>query len=180
MARGSMRRLRGLAARGALTAALRRQCRPMPGLARNLVCASLVLITIPAAAARQQPASSLRGTWAATIGTKPALQGSWSAQLRAESPEAAAGTWTLFGANGKAAAQGTWSATRTAGTWSGTWSARGAGSDTLRSGTWRADVEHAPATFADLLRSTLETQVTGAWHSAGLQGRWALRATSTR
>jgi hypothetical protein len=127
--------------------------------------------------AQEQQRTSLRGSWAATMGTRPALQGTWSAELRTSSPEAAQGTWTLLDARGNVTANGTWSASRTPDSWSGTWSARASSGGRTRSGTWRADVKHGPSTFADLLRSTIETQLSGSWRSGGLHGRWSLRAS---
>ena len=133
----------------------------------------LAFVSLPVIAA---PASSLRGSWAATIGTRPALQGTWSAVLQEDTPNAAAGTWTLVDARDRVVAQGTWSATRTEGKWRGAWSARASAGGRVRSGTWSADVTPGPGNLAELLRSTLEKQLTGAWRSAGLQGSWALRA----
>ncbi|HWK09124.1 MAG TPA: hypothetical protein VNR64_03685, partial [Vicinamibacterales bacterium] len=135
-------------------------------LIRALVCAALLAVAPIRAAIAQQPSvSSIRGSWTATVGTRPAFQGTWSAELRESTPDAATGTWTLVDAGGRVAAQGTWSATRTAGTWSGAWSAR-ASNGPARSGTWRADAQRGAASFRELLRSTLEKQLTGAWRSA--------------
>jgi len=143
---------------------------------RLFACVALLAAaTVFPAAARQQQTSSVHGSWTATAGARPAFQGTWSAELRAKTPNAAAGAWTLVDNRGRVVADGTWSATRTAGSWSGAWSARASGGP-ARSGTWRADVEGRPTTFADLLRSTLEKQLTGAWRSAGRQGRWFLTA----
>jgi hypothetical protein len=135
----------------------------------------MALATVAAAQAQQR--STVRGSWAATIGSRPALQGTWSAELRTSSPETAQGTWTLIDASGNVVANGTWSASRAPDSWSGTWSARASSGGRTRSGTWRADVKQKPSTFADLLRSTLESQLSGSWRSGGLQGRWALTAS---
>ena len=142
---------------------------------RMLLAMCLWIVPLAAAPNAQQPVTSLRGSWSATIGSRPALQGTWSAELQEKTPEAASGTWTLVGAGNTVVARGTWSATRTRGAWSGSWAARAA-DGASRSGTWRADANGAAKTFADLLRSSLETQLSGTWRSAGLQGRWALRA----
>lgn len=143
-----------------------------------LVCLLASALAAPAPDANAQDAvTSLRGSWSATIGNRPALQGTWSAELQEKTPNAASGTWTLVGAGGTVVARGTWTATKTSGAWSGAWAARAAGGGS-RSGTWRADAGGGAKTFAGLLRSSLETQLTGAWRSGGLQGRWALKAAS--
>jgi hypothetical protein len=133
-----------------------------------------------------QTSTSLRGTWSASVGTKPALQGTWTADLQSTAPNEATGSWALIDAGSRIVAEGTWSAVKNARVWSGSWSARmlppgGRGGGPLKSGTWRADVNAAgPKTLADLLRSTLEHEVAGAWRSAGLQGRWWLTASLGR
>ena len=137
--------------------------------------ALLITSSVASAASQEQKSSSLRGSWSATVGTRPALQGTWTAQLQSTGPNRATGTWTLVDTGGRIVARGTWAATRAAGSWTGTWSARTSAGAT-RSGAWRADVEGGPSTFADLLRSTVQKQLTGAWNSAGLHGAWALSA----
>ncbi|HTL44784.1 MAG TPA: hypothetical protein VL262_10640 [Vicinamibacterales bacterium] len=134
----------------------------------------LAFVAGSAGVAQENTGSRLRGSWAASVGTRPALQGTWTAEVQANAPNRATGAWTLVDSGARIVASGTWSATRTAGRWSGTWSAR-ASSGAARSGTWQADVEGSPSSFADLLRSTVEKQLAGAWRSAGLQGTWALR-----
>ena len=147
----------------------------------SLVCLFTLTLMLPLAA--QQPASSLRGTWTASIGAKPAFQGTWSADVQTNTPNGATGSWTLIDQGRRIVAEGTWSAVKNAGSWSGSWSARilppgGRGGGQVRSGTWRADVQPGgPKTFADLLQSTIEKQFTGAWRSAGLQGRWWLNGS---
>jgi len=148
----------------------------------------LVLVLMLGLMAPVQPSAPapLRGTWTASVGQTPSFQGTWTADIQANTPNAATGSWTLLNQANQIVAQGTWSAVKAARGWSGTWSARVlppggrvAGSGRIRSGSWRADVAPGgPSTFADLLRSTLERQLTGAWRSGGLQGRWTLRASS--
>jgi hypothetical protein len=147
----------------------------MAFMVRATVAALLVIVSVGVVDA-QSTATSLRGSWSATIGTRGALQGTWTAVLEAETPNAATGTWTMVGTAGQVVARGTWAANRNAGLWTGTWSARAANGST-RSGTWRVNAVRGPKTFAELLESTLETQLTGAWSSAGLQGRWAMKAS---
>jgi hypothetical protein len=152
--------------------------RPVTARSIQAILFAAFLGAAGSATAQQQAVSSLRGSWSATVGARPALQGTWSAELHSTSPNSATGAWALVGAGGRIAARGTWSATRTAGIWSGAWSAR-ASTGAPRSGTWRAEVARGPATFTDLLRSTIEQQLNGSWRSAGLQGRWALRADAS-
>ena len=133
-----------------------------------------------------QPASSpLRGTWTASIGTAQSLRGTWTADLDTRAPNAATGSWTLLNQANAIIAERTWSAVRTPRTWSGTWSARilppgGRGAPgRIRSGNWRADIPAgSSSTLAEMLQSTLQKEISGAWRSAGLQGRWSLRGSS--
>src|SRR5690242_4562631 len=148
----------------------------MQTIRRALTAAVLLILVQMAPARAQEQVTLLRGSWSATVGTTATLQGTWSAQLQLSSPDAATGTWTLVGAGNKILARGTWSATRTAGTWRGAWSARGAARGAARTGTWQADAAGGAKTLADLLRSSLEAQLNGVWHSAGRQGRWSLKA----
>jgi hypothetical protein len=133
-----------------------------------------------------QPASSsLRGTWSASVGAARTLQGTWSAAVDNRTPNAATGSWTLMNGSNQVIAEGTWSAVKTPRTWSGSWSARilpsgRKGGGAIRSGSWRADTPASggASTFSELLQSTLEKEITGAWRSAGLQGRWWLKGSS--
>jgi hypothetical protein len=146
---------------------------------------TLVVLMLVLVGAQQPGSGSLRGTWTASVGPTPAFHGTWTADLQAQTPNTATGSWTLLDASNRVVAQGTWSALKSPRTWSGTWSARvmtGGGGDKgrLMSGSWRADIPSgasAGSTFSDMLRSTLQKQLTGAWHSGGRQGRWWLTAS---
>ena len=128
----------------------------------------------------QSPSSTIRGGWSATAGPNQVLQGAWTAEPTAGNPNGAQGTWTLLRSN-QIAAQGTWSAVKTAKEWSGTWQARvvtSAGATTqLLSGSWRTQVANSDVrSLSELLRQTLQEQVSGAWASGRLAGAWSLRA----
>jgi len=146
---------------------------------RTLFAISVVLFAVV------QPAP-LRGTWTASIGSTPSFHGTWSADLDPKALNAATGSWTLLDGSNRIVAEGTWSAVKTPGAWSGTWSARilppggrGGGSGRIRSGKWRADIAAGAGTsLSEMLQSTLQKQITGAWQSAGLQGRWWLSGSS--
>ena len=97
----------------------------------------------------------LRGVWGATAGTSGTFRGRWWAEI--EASEAASGSWTLLDDSNRIVLEGTWSARRV----------------------------NAPAdlagfsgkTFADMLKRTVEQQVSGSWRSGRAQGNWWLQGS---
>jgi hypothetical protein len=149
--------------------------------------ALLVSLVLVAAAEGQEGTPSLRGTWTATVGTRQAFHGAWSARLETAKPDSASGTWALLNDANQIVLEGTWSAIRTARTWSGSWSARilppgaraQAAAGRVMSGTWRADIGGSESkTLGGMLQSALQAAIIGTWRSAGLQGSWSLRGSS--
>jgi hypothetical protein len=145
---------------------------------------AFLLLTLSPVGSQSPPA--LRGAWAATIDSKQMLHGTWSAQTRPASSNAAHGSWTLLNEANEIVLEGSWSATKSQRTWNGTWSARtvpAAGHKHAQgrvvSGTFRADMDGSDAKSLEaMLQATLKTQVAGAWRSGPLQGRWSLKGAS--
>jgi hypothetical protein len=141
----------------------------------------LALILSVIATPAQSPATTIRGTWAATAGPNQVLQGTWTADLTPTDPNSAQGSWTLLNKSNRIEAQGTWAAVKTARVWSGTWSARvatpGGGSGRVLSGNWRTTAGADVPSFRELLPKTLREQVSGTWTSGRLSGSWSLRAS---
>jgi hypothetical protein len=126
-------------------------------------------------AASDEPRAVIYGNWIATVGPRQ-FRGEWSAQVLADNPNAAVGSWMLIGDNGRIISQGTWSAEKAAKRWRGTWSARVQGGGPL-SGTWEADPKSLTGkTFEDMLRQTGDKQIAGWWRSRTAQGSWWLSA----
>src|SRR6266404_122207 len=119
-----------------------------------------------------QPSACLLGPGAgvAPAGASATFRGRWWAEI--EAPEAASGSWTLLDDSNRIALEGTWSARRvnaptklTVPHWQGTWTAR-AGAGRALSGTWQADLAgFSGKTFEDMLKRTVEQQVSGSWRS---------------
>ena len=148
---------------------------------RNLA----VIVLLASGALAEQPAPVLSGTWTATGSPKRVLRGTWSAQILPAAPNTARGSWTLVRDANKIVLEGTWSASKSPRAWQGTWSAQIAtgrsrsGQATFGqplSGTWQAALKDSEtATLAEMLRRTLETEITGSWRSRGLSGNWWLK-----
>jgi len=142
----------------------------------------VILLLVSPISARQT--LSLRGTWTASSGSARAFRGTWSADVRQETPDAASGSWTLLDASNRIIVQGTWSAQKNARGWQGSWSAtvasRPAGRSTSGpsiSGSWKADMESEGAgTILEMLQLTVKRSVGGSWRSGRLGGQWALKA----
>jgi hypothetical protein len=149
-----------------------------PAMTRPRFFAAMSLIAAMACgAAAQQPPPMLRGSWAASAGRAQTFQGTWTAELSASNPDGAQGSWTLLNRSNQITARGTWSAVKTARTWSGTWQARVAGNNRLLSGSWRTTIAASDVrSLGELLQHTLEEQVSGTWASGRLLGSWSLRA----
>lgn len=135
-------------------------------------------VLAPAAARAQDPAPklALSGGWAAVAGKRP-FQGSWSAEITAETPDAAVGSWTMVDDKGNVVMGGTWSANKDPKGWRGAWSARIAPSASIVSGTWQADPAGLKGckTFVDMLKRGSQAQITGTWRAGHARGTWWLR-----
>jgi hypothetical protein len=104
-----------------------------------------------------------------------------------ESPNTASGSWALLKEDNQTIVEGTWSAAKSSRGWEGAWSARiGAGKlqsgqvtfGERLSGTWQAgsgDIDGR--TFADLLRQSVASMITGTWRSRSLSGSWSLKGS---
>jgi len=112
-----------------------------------------------------------RGTWAASAGSRT-FHGRWWAQPLAKPSDGAYGSWTLLSDSNQIILEGKWSARKFSTSWQGAWSAR-VGSGKSFSGTWTLDRPEGK-TFEDVLKQTLEKQVTGSWRSGRMQGNWWL------
>lgn len=143
-------------------------------------CAALVLGLLLAAplARAEEPAAKpvLQGGWAALAG-KRAFQGSWSAEITAETPDAVQGAWTMVDDKANVVMQGTWAATKVKKGWRGAWSARIAPEGNVVSGSWEADASLLKGckTFVDMLRRGSQTQIAGTWRAGHARGTWWLR-----
>ena len=143
--------------------------------------AVVVLILITGAAHAQTTEPSLRGNWSASAGPNQVFRGTWAARPVAGSPNTATGSWSLVNGSNQIVLTGTWAATKTARNWSGTWTARTVAARGIPgrafSGTWRTEIKSSGAqTLGELLRETLEHEITGAWQSGAMKGTWALSA----
>jgi hypothetical protein len=116
-----------------------------------------------------------RGTWMATTGPTHSFRGRWWASLLPHTHSAAYGSWTLLSDTNQILLEGTWSAHKSLRGWQGTWSARVGGGKPF-SGTWMSDTTDVRGkTFEDMLKGTLEKQVSGSWQRGRIQGNWWLQ-----
>lgn len=121
----------------------------------------------------QTPVPDLRGTWTATAGSQT-LRGSWGAEVSRGTPDLAEGYWTLLDDSGERIMQGTWSARKTASRWHGSWTARTAQGRSF-AGTWDADMAALKdETLSEMLKRTIEEEISGAWQSGRYRGNWWL------
>ena len=133
----------------------------------------LLFLLLASCAVAQESAPELRGTWMATAGSET-FRGSWGAETSSHNPDAARGYWTLLNNSGERILQGTWSARKVNSRWHGTWLARTAQGGSF-SGSWDAKMtESKDKTFADMLKRTLEKEVSGSWQSGRYRGNWWL------
>jgi hypothetical protein len=143
---------------------------------RAALAAVVALGFLPVAARADEPAPKpvLSGGWVAKGGAR-VLLGGWSAQVTAETPDAAVGSWTMTDDKGNVLMQGTWSANKGKG-WSGAWSARLANGEVV-SGTWAADASRLKGckTFGDMLKRGTEAEIAGTWRMGKARGTWWLR-----
>src|SRR5437016_7320066 len=140
---------------------------------RRVLVFSVLLVSCALA---QESRPVLRGVWGATAGASGTFRGRWRAEI--EASEGASGSWTLLDDSNRIVLEGTWSARRvnasaklTVPHWQGTWTAR-AGAGRALYGTWQADLAgFSGKTFEDMLKRTVEQQVSGSWRSGRAQAR---------
>ena len=118
-----------MTADGQAAAMCRHRCAALT--ARLAPVGMLILFAAASAAAGNEPRAVIQGSWIATFGPRQ-FRGEWSAQALSNNPNAAVGSWTLFGDGNKIFLQGTWSAEKAAKKWRGTWSARSEGGWSLQ------------------------------------------------
>src|SRR5262249_41369546 len=146
---------------------------------RNCVLGACCLLVIGPVAVvppvlGQQSSHVLTGSWTASVGDAHYFRGTWSAQISAQTPNSAQGSWTLLNESSEISLQGTWSARKTSAGWEGHWTARTVGGSSL-SGNWSSDLQKSEGhTLADLLKRSREKQVAGGWQSGRMQGYWWL------
>ena len=120
--------------------------------------------------------STRQGTWAASSGAGPTLNGTWTAAADPATGNVT-GTWTLIDPKGRVVARGVWSAAKSARGWRGAWRAAAEGRKTEYSGTWSADIALKPnAPFASLFESAVKGAVGGSWRAGRRSGTWSIRA----
>jgi hypothetical protein len=143
-----------------------------------LICVAIFASIAPVKA--QNSATELTGTWKATAGNGPMLQGMWLAQLSNANPNASSGSWSLLNDASEVVLQGTWSARKTSQRWEGRWTAR-VGNGRSLSGTWSASLgDFNGKTFQEMLALTMQRQIGGAWQSGRYQGNWWLEASGPK
>jgi hypothetical protein len=144
-------------------------------LAFRIIAAMAAVVSVATTAGARDAAAPTvyRGRWIATAGGPP-LHGRWSAQATGSRDEAI-GSWSLLDQNDEVRMQGTWSARRSGHGWRGTWRAQVAGGGGL-AGTWAAAPPVTGPTFEDMLRATVDHQVSGTWRSGASHGGWWLQA----
>lgn len=148
-------------------------------LATQTAALATLLFAIAVAHA-QSPLPAIKGSWSATAGPNQVFQGTWTAEPAPRDPNIAQGSWTLLNRSNQIAAEGTWSAVKTARVWSGTWQARvltkNGTTSRLLSGNWRTQIaDDDVRTLGEMLQKTLSDQVNGTWRSGRLAGAWSLR-----
>jgi len=145
-------------------------------MSKRRLCVALILVAVLAGSSPTQQSSPTndqgwRGSWAATLGAHT-FHGRWWAQLLAKSQNAASGSWTLLSDTNQILLEGTWSARKSGSKCEGTWLARVSSARPF-SGVWSCDLTEGSA-FEDMLKRTLEAQVTGSWRSGRMLGNWWL------
>jgi hypothetical protein len=119
------------------------------------------------------------GTWEATIGPQEVLHGTWTGRTLPGRPNAGEGSWTIVNA-GRVVLAGSWRAEKVPRRWEGSWSGRTMNGGSL-GGTWGAYLEEwSGKTFQDMLRRTLQEEVSGWWQSGRDQGYWWLKGSSSQ
>jgi hypothetical protein len=134
----------------------------------------IAAIALASCALAQQTPQQLNGKWTATAASQ-VYRGTWTADISSRSPNAAQGDWTLLAGDGELAAEGTWSARKSARAWQGTWSAR-AGNGRPLSGSWSTSISDPKVkTFAAMLQATMKEEIEGAWQTGASAGSWWLQ-----
>jgi hypothetical protein len=138
----------------------------------------LLALSVRARAADAPGKPTAEGVWTATNASGQAFRGFWTADVAAETPNVALGTWTLTNGIGDIVMNGTWSARRAPRGWRGTWSARVAVSNQVLSGSWEADDSKLKGakTFRDMLALPAQKQIAGVWRMGHAHGNWWLSA----
>ena len=122
----------------------------------------------------QESSGVLYGRWTATAGPSQIFRGTWSAEISPRNANEAQGSWTLVNDSGEVTLEGTWSARKTGSHWTGSWRAR-TSHGRLFSGSWDAHLPDSNnQTFGNLLKRTIEKEVSGFWQSGRYQGNWWL------
>ena len=143
------------------------------------VLATLILAALLSALAVAQAPSTLgrrSNTWAARSSSGQTLAGTWTATADPKTG-AVTGTWTLFDAQRRTAAQGGWSAAKSPTGWTGSWRAIATGRQGEYAGTWTASVDLAPTTnLSDLFAQAIKAAVSGTWEAGRQSGAWTIQA----
>ena len=138
--------------------------------------ALLVALGLTASSLAQQSPVELHGSWTATGGSNRTFWGTWTAQVSADKPNTAEGSWALLNEGGQTLLEGTWAANKTRLGWQGAWAARTLAGQSL-SGTWSADIGGSNGkTLKQMLEWTLDKDILGSWHSGHDQGKWRLKS----
>jgi len=155
--------------------------RRRPGVTRLLIALSLLLAACGlGASAFEQPGGVPQGvranTWTARTSSGRVFTGTWTVKVDAASGTAT-GEWTLFGADGRTAARGGWSAAKVARGWNGAWRASIVGSSGEFAGSWTTRVDLPPdAPLARLFERAVEQFVNGTWQAGRQSGTWSIQA----
>lgn len=146
---------------------------------RRAVVLGAAALALGRIARAEPPRPQLSGGWVAKGGAR-VLLGGWSAEIAAETPDAASGSWTMVDDKGNVLTRGTWSANKAKGAWRGAWSARLASGEVV-SGTWAADASRLKGckTFGDMLKRGAEVEIAGTWRMGKARGTWWLRPAPT-
>ena len=149
---------------------------------RLLVGAAAVVWAIDArdtdAAAQQPLGRSPVNTWSARTSSGRTLSGTWTVKID-PATGSAVGDWTLFGADGRTAARGGWSAAKSPAGWSGAWRTVVVGRNGEFAGTWKGGADlPADAPLARLFERAAETVMSGSWQMGRQSGAWSIRASN--
>jgi hypothetical protein len=126
-------------------------------------------------AARAQ--SNQSGTWSARTASGAPLIGTWTAVFDTTAGTVT-GSWTLVDAQGRALANGAWSAAKSSTQWNGAWRAVIAGRDGEYSGTWTARTDlKSNARLVEMFTKAIQTVVSGTWRMGNQSGPWSIRAS---
>ena len=149
----------------------------MPTLEKALGSFALILsLGVTAFAPAQAASVELHGSWTATEGSNRTFWGTWTAEVSADKPNTAEGSWALLNEGGQILLEGTWAANKTRLGWQGAWATRTLAGQSL-SGTWSAEIAGSNGkTLKQMLEWTLDKDIRGSWHSGHDQGQWRLKS----